>query len=981
MNLKYIGVFFLICLGSLSAQKFSAKILSDEKNIVKQGNQTINVLAVMVEFQPDKFELTYGDGTFGSIYSKDYGNTIIDPLPHDKNYFEDHLKFSQNYFEKSSNGIVKINYEVIPEVVKVSKVMREYSPDEKGGFKILGDFASEVWTLAEQQNPNLDFSQFDMFVIFHAGVGKDISTSTLLGEPRDLPSIYLSLNSMKKYYGNNFDGITLSNGFKITNTAILPETESREESGFGGTVLIELSINGLLVSNIASYLGLPDLFDSETGKSAIGRFGLMDGQSLLAFSGLFPPEPSAWEKVFLGWEEPTVINIDRTDINIVPRLEFALNQEQIKIAKIPINSTEYYLIENRQRDVFKDGIKITYKLGGSVRSISFPEDLDNFNSSVIDTLNGVVIDVDEFDWATPGNGILIWHIDEKIINDNLDSNKINVGKNRGVDLEEADGIQDIGEEFQTIFGDLVIAEGGEYDYWYSSNSSELYQNKFSDDTKPNTNTNSRGKSLISIYNFSDISNQMKFSVKFGNEFLKLKSVNQLPQNIDEFKTVNGKTFGISQNNLSIIGTNAIIPNFSNSNFCTAGNNETSYFFGIYENNLNIGIFDTVFIKKQNKIIGKCTSPIIANPISDNEFDLFYGTEDGKVYVYSYNVLSSDSAILKNTYQTDIGKLSQISVLADYFVSAGSNKIKDNDGTEISFPDEIDKVILTKDKNGNFISIILCNNSIYLFRRNSGSSEKIFSNEENIKNISLADLKNDGENYIIFNQKNKIYALNIAGNIADSFPFILNDNDDFTGFSVSADVNGDNLADLISVSENGNIYAVSGKDGKIVPGFPITLGGKYSGKQIISNTETALSYSALTNLNTVYTWNLNSSGNVNWGSEFGNNLNSSSINSAKNDNFISTFFPQNRTYNWPNPVYGNETYIRTYVSEDSKVNVKIFDIAGDFVEELNFNAVGGIDSEVSWNVSNIQSGAYLARVEVKSNSGKTENKIIKIAVVK
>ncbi len=53
---------------------------------------------------------------------------------------------------------------------------------------------------------------------------------------------------------------------------------------------------------------MPDLFDAETGKSAIGRFGLMDGQSLFAFGGLFPPEPSAWEKVFLGWENPQLVN-------------------------------------------------------------------------------------------------------------------------------------------------------------------------------------------------------------------------------------------------------------------------------------------------------------------------------------------------------------------------------------------------------------------------------------------------------------------------------------------------------------------------------------------------------------------------------------------------------------------------------------------------------------------------------------------------
>ena len=38
-------------------------------------------------------------------------------------------------------------------------------------------------------------------------------------------------------------------------------------------------------------------------------------------------------------------------------------------------------------------------------------------------------------------------------------------------------------------------------------------------------------------------------------------------------------------------------------------------------------------------------------------------------------------------------------------------------------------------------------------------------------------------------------------------------------------------------------------------------------------------------------------------------------------------------------------------------------------------------KLSWNVSNIQSGVYLARIEAVGISGKTESVVIKIAVVK
>ena len=55
--------------------------------------------------------------------------------------------------------------------------------------------------------------------------------------------------------------------------------------------------------------------------------------------------------------------------------QIAQTESDNKIIKIPINSTEYYLVENRARDANKDGVTITYKVGGQVRTINFTEDL------------------------------------------------------------------------------------------------------------------------------------------------------------------------------------------------------------------------------------------------------------------------------------------------------------------------------------------------------------------------------------------------------------------------------------------------------------------------------------------------------------------------------------------------------------------------------------------------------------------------------
>ena len=118
----------------------------------------------------------------------------------------------------------------------------------------------------------------------------------------------MSDNAFKEIYGNDYEGIPVSDGsFKITNSMIIPETESREVETISGTFLFEITINGLMCASIGSHLGLPDLFDTETGLSAIGRFGLMDGQSIFAYLGTYPPEPSPWEKINLGWAEPVTI--------------------------------------------------------------------------------------------------------------------------------------------------------------------------------------------------------------------------------------------------------------------------------------------------------------------------------------------------------------------------------------------------------------------------------------------------------------------------------------------------------------------------------------------------------------------------------------------------------------------------------------------------------------------------------------------------
>jgi hypothetical protein len=98
---------------------------------------------------------------------------------------------------------------------------------------------------------------------------------------------------------------------------------------------------------------------------------------------------------------------------------------------------------------------------------------------------------------------------------------------------------------------------------------------------------------------------------------------------------------------------------------------------------------------------------------------------------------------------------------------------------------------------------------------------------------------------------------------------------------------------------------------------------------------------------------------------------------------SEFFPTSRAYNWPNPVRSTDgyvTHIRYYVASNANVTVKIYDMAGGLVEQLNESASGGLDNEIAWNVAHIQSGIYFAHIDAQGSGG-SGSTVIKIAVVK
>ena len=1005
----------LITLGSLTAQSFIGKINPFVSNNPQAINSdTLKILCVMVNFQQDKDDATFGNGKFGSIYSKDYGLDILDPLPHNQDYFDYHLTFAKNYYERVSDSKLNISYTVLPDTFSVSKTMRNYAPiPNSDNFAPLGQFAEEVWTKADQMYPGFDFSAYDVFLIFHAGVGRDVSLPGSIGNERDLPSVYLSETAFKNFFGEDYEGIPVSNNsFRITNSMIIPETESRELETISGSYLFQITINGLLVASIASHLGVPDLYDTETGLSAIGRFGLMDGQSIFAYNGVFPPEPSAWEKIFLGWVEPVELGIGNYDVNVAAR--YAATLSDTVILKLPLNATEYYLIENRQRDVYSNGSILTIESAGNIFTKTFNKDTTGYYSYDTDSLMGVILQVDEYDWALPGNGIVIWHIDDNVITRNLSQNKINADKKfRGVDVEEADGVQDIGETFITIFGDQVIGEGTDKDFWYEGNKAELYKNVFSKDTRPSTETNSGANSLITIKNFSQLSNKMSFRIERGDSVVKplfSAEISDFTQDsIKNITVINSSEPNDSfplfallfPNNILTLNdfnsTIATIPNFSGFKVASIQIGSSIYILGSIGSQINIITLDpsnlSIPLNVQNVAIDpQVTASLVIQRTSNDQINLLVGTLTGSVYEYDLQSIISNNPLVKDIHLAGEADhmVTQVSALDDEiaFITHSTLEQTNIDGQYVDehgyykFNNEYPvQVAMTKDAQSNIFSIVLTStNNVYLIQGSNVISKFKIDSDLMISGFALADLKNDGNNYLVVNNR-ELKSYNLQGALADNFPFKDPDLIGFIGTPLVADIEGDSKSEIISLTNDGRIFAIDGGSGKIVEGFPLSTGENTNGSSVIFPYDNEFVYSTLAGQKLVG-WVVSSiNGNIDWAEILRNSANQSSLGLALNSVTTNEFFPTNRAYNYPNPVYDGQTAIRYYVNEDSKINIKIFDLAGDFVAELNNDAKGGFDNETIWNVKDIQSGVYLARIEAIGSSGKTESVIIKIAVVK
>ncbi|MEX2117359.1 MAG: hypothetical protein WEB37_10765 [Bacteroidota bacterium] len=993
---------------------------AQQATVVGRGLQNVRVLALRVQFQQDSDPRTTGNGRFLLAGPP----SQIDPPPHDSAYFSSKLRFLKNYFERVSNGQLTVQGDLFDQVVTLPDTMAAYSPGNNGPNLPLAQLVSESWTAASALAPSFQFSQYDAFIIFHAGTGRDIDLVSILGfdpTPSDIPSITLNLETLRLYFGiPTYPGVSVDSGsFHITNSLILPETETRVFTSGSITDTLHLSINGLLAASFGSYLGLPDLFDTRTGRSGIGQFGLMDGASIFAFNGMFPPEPSAWEKIFLGWVTPIIENSGTAALTL-PAV--GLTQSGMdSIYKIPISATEYFLIENRIRDPEGNGQTLTLLKEGAEVTRHFGADTAGFVFYDLSGISGSVIDAENFDWALPGStldpgfeggGILIWHIDETDLAINLTANTLNADPNRRtVDLEEADGSQDIGVSYDLLEPGSGTQNGWPLDFWFTGNAAPVYSNAFNESSFPNTKSNGGTRTLLSMSVFGPISPRMTAAVSQGNSQTKrLFQSARLPGGSSVSVTVSDS--GLFH--ASAAGVVALRPDGSSRTTAPDGlidslgserhvavlEGTPTYVVGVRDSLVfvrqlsdgnNDGLFDSNVLTTMILAAAINAHPLIIDSLGSPR--ILIGTAGGDVLVFRPDgaLMSSQTADSGAVHALVWFPPSTATPLGNLVIS-GTSGLTSFPNT-LPLPNRSDAGLLSGVRFDG-VDVVYAVDSPSDF---SGFEPQLFQSSSSVRFQDLpfraslgdigmvvpTDLDKDGLLDVVGRAGESLIAFNNKGTLLEGFPVTFQYT--IVAGPLITDLDGDGSLDVLALTADGGLQAVR-STGTALPGFPLQVKSSGVGSLGVFRTQSGrIGVVVSSGDGGLDGWEWTQAyvplaGS--WLQQFANAANTgvSVVTPVSTQPRSSAFLPDDRVYNWPNPVYGNSTRIRYYTSVPAEIAITILTIAGEKVAEFRTSTRGGVDEEISWDVRYIESGIYFASLEA-TGGGRSEVSIIKIAVVK
>ena len=326
-----------------------------------------------------------------------------------------------HFYDEMSRGQLSVAGEVLPKRYVSLSPRQDYLATETGGF---GDFGRFNLEILEQADRDVDMGRFD-------NDGPD-------GIPNSgdddgyVDVLFINLLTVPR-------GFFIGGATGLASLGLLTDFLSDDPAANGGVIRVRSQFSGFggttqrghvfsvtastMCHEFAHVLGLPDLFDQSTvtatGKidpkvdsAGIGKWGLM-GLGTLGWGVEDGPNAfSAWSLAKLGW-----LGVNNTRLvevtESLPSQQLHSIDDDGEVLKISLSEDEYFLIENRQSE-------------------------DSYYNRNI-----------------PGEGLLLWHVDERADNDEE--------RHKQVDLVCADGLfSDRG--FPGLAADPV-AGGDNLDFW------------------------------------------------------------------------------------------------------------------------------------------------------------------------------------------------------------------------------------------------------------------------------------------------------------------------------------------------------------------------------------------------------------------------------------------------------------------------------------------------------------------------------------
>ena len=883
-------------------------------------NGSVRIAAIRVSFMADETPGTTGNGSFLlNAVIDTCGKYTIDPVPHDRSYFESQLVAVNNYYRSVSYGKFGLDLNlstVFPQTDDGSYILPEkmdyyhpYNQTDLHDQRVTELFRDAIETA--YNNDEIDFSNYDHVVVFHAGIGQDFSLPFLDPTPEDIPSTFIDGDMLQEYVGGvlQFGTATINQGI------ILPETQNHlfyqeSENIFLNTEEpcdYQYGLTGTFALMLGFAIGLPPLWDTNSGQSGIGIFGLMD-QGSNNGRGLIPSPPDAWSRKFAGWELPLILTPSIT-INLPSRSEDNLVQ-------IPINETEYFLIENRtnwyQGNMYIDSTRyLIYKK--TERYPPFVEVL--FDSVAIEKdENGVVTAIPDYDLGLPASGLLIWHIDENKIFSGLDNYLVNGDRaNRGVDLEEADGAQDIGFPSIFLFSDPSAGYFG--DVWFKGNpeyeranpSMEGLAPEFGTFTYPSTVSNEGASTFITIGDISFQADTMSFTI----------SSSLLAD-------------GFPDTSLHI----GLVYDFDNDGVMEIVGGKDSVWFAQDEDVLN----EQYFYSTNNEV-----------------YDFAVGDFDGSNQLLIFERDSTTSFVFH--FAWDANQKDMILQSTNSFTAH----------TILFVNDTLGNHQYLQKPNERFVSTWIINKDGYIDSINQVSL------------LSAADLNLDGEAEYLYidyqlvdipNFYGALEAKHMNGVTVSGFPLYHYPRGQT---ALIKNLYGDDHPEIVVRNDNGEIIVINWQgqvEYRLTDYGDLVCLSEYDGRNAIVTASAIWFFDEVSN----------NHGNE-WTSthhDFGNTR-TLYLNIPKRIP-DSALIDKGKTYAYPNPVYDDHVYFRIAVESAERIEIMIYDLAGYFIKQINFEGpLKGAIEEKSWRVGDIEPGVYFANVTAWSGD-QSETKVLKVAVI-